>query len=139
LWNKHGLEPDRRKLEGASPLNRAQRSGEHRDQEQEQGHKENHLATPTAAIAMPPKPSTAAMRAMIRSVTTKLSMDRRRREHGEAGCDPGGRRGAQGRGLPVVLDLHVAAGAVCATMGGMLGGDLRDEITMREAVSTSPN
>ncbi|MGA8613975.1 MAG: hypothetical protein WB760_20335 [Xanthobacteraceae bacterium] len=32
-----------------------------------------------------------------------------------------------------------AFGAVCATMGGMLGGDLRDEIAMREGVSTSPN
>src|SRR5262245_877373 len=32
------------------------------------------LAISTAAPAMPPKPSTAAMRAMIRSVTTRLSM-----------------------------------------------------------------
>jgi hypothetical protein len=34
--------------------------------------------------------------------------------------------------------MSLLFGAVCATMGGMLGGDLRDEIAMREAVSTSP-
>jgi hypothetical protein len=35
--------------------------------------------------------------------------------------------------------MSLLFGAVCATMGGMLGGDLRDEIAMREAISTSPN
>jgi hypothetical protein len=35
--------------------------------------------------------------------------------------------------------MSLLFGAVCATLGGMLGGDLRDEIAMREAVSTSPN
>jgi hypothetical protein len=30
-------------------------------------------------------------------------------------------------------------GAVCATMGAMLGGELRDETGMREAVPTSPH
>jgi hypothetical protein len=34
--------------------------------------------------------------------------------------------------------MSLLFGAVCATMGGMLGGDLRDEIGMREAVPTSP-
>jgi hypothetical protein len=34
--------------------------------------------------------------------------------------------------------MSLLFGAVCATMGGMLGGDLRDEFAMREAVSTSP-
>jgi hypothetical protein len=34
--------------------------------------------------------------------------------------------------------MSLLFGAVCATMGGMLGGDLRDEIATREAVSTSP-
>jgi hypothetical protein len=34
--------------------------------------------------------------------------------------------------------MSLLFGAVCATLGGMLGGDLRDEIAMREAVSTSP-
>jgi hypothetical protein len=34
--------------------------------------------------------------------------------------------------------MSLLFGAVCATMGGMLGGDLRDEIAMREGVSTSP-
>jgi hypothetical protein len=34
--------------------------------------------------------------------------------------------------------MSLLFGAVCATIGGMLGGDLRDEIAMREAVSTSP-
>jgi hypothetical protein len=35
--------------------------------------------------------------------------------------------------------MSLLFGAVCATLGGMLGGDLRDEIAMREAVSTSPS
>jgi hypothetical protein len=35
--------------------------------------------------------------------------------------------------------MSLLFGAVCATMGGMLGGDLRDEIAMREAVVTSPS
>ncbi len=35
--------------------------------------------------------------------------------------------------------MSLLFGAVCATMGGMLGGDLRDEIAMREEVSTSPS
>jgi hypothetical protein len=35
--------------------------------------------------------------------------------------------------------MSLLFGAVCATMGGMLGGDLRDEIAMREAVATSPS
>jgi hypothetical protein len=35
--------------------------------------------------------------------------------------------------------MSLLFGAVCAAMGGMLGGDLRDEIAMREAISTSPN
>jgi hypothetical protein len=34
--------------------------------------------------------------------------------------------------------MSLLFGAVCATTGGMLGGDLRDEIGMREAVPTSP-
>jgi hypothetical protein len=34
--------------------------------------------------------------------------------------------------------MSLLFGAVCATMGGMLGGDLRDEIAIREAVVTSP-
>jgi hypothetical protein len=34
--------------------------------------------------------------------------------------------------------MSLLFGAVCATMGGMLGGDLRDEIGMRETVPTSP-
>jgi len=34
--------------------------------------------------------------------------------------------------------MSLLFGAVCATLGGMLGGDLRDEIATREAVSTSP-
>jgi hypothetical protein len=34
--------------------------------------------------------------------------------------------------------MSLLFGAVCATMGGMLGGDLRDEIGMRKAVPTSP-
>jgi hypothetical protein len=34
--------------------------------------------------------------------------------------------------------MSLLFGAVCATMGGMLGGDLRDEIAVREAVATSP-
>jgi hypothetical protein len=34
--------------------------------------------------------------------------------------------------------MSLLFGAVCATMGGMLGGDLRDEIATREAVVTSP-
>jgi hypothetical protein len=34
--------------------------------------------------------------------------------------------------------MSLLFGAVCATMGGMLGGDLRDEVAMREAVPTSP-
>jgi hypothetical protein len=34
--------------------------------------------------------------------------------------------------------MSLLFGAVCATMGAMLGGDLRDEIGMREAVPTSP-
>jgi hypothetical protein len=35
--------------------------------------------------------------------------------------------------------MSLLFGAVCATLGGMLGGDLRDEIATREAVSTSPH
>jgi len=29
-------------------------------------------------------------------------------------------------------------GAVCATLGGILGGDLRDDFAIRQAISTSP-
>jgi hypothetical protein len=29
-------------------------------------------------------------------------------------------------------------GAACATLGGMLGGDLRDDFTTRRAVPTAP-
>jgi hypothetical protein len=35
--------------------------------------------------------------------------------------------------------MSLLFGAVCANLGGMLGGDLRDEIAMREAVATSPS
>jgi hypothetical protein len=34
--------------------------------------------------------------------------------------------------------MSLLFGAVCATLGGILGGDLRDEFSVRQAVSTSP-
>lgn len=34
--------------------------------------------------------------------------------------------------------MSLLFGAVCATLGGMLGGDLRDEVAIRDAVATSP-
>ena len=35
--------------------------------------------------------------------------------------------------------MSLLFGAACATLGGILGGDLRDEFAMRESVSTSPH
>jgi len=34
--------------------------------------------------------------------------------------------------------MSLLFGAVCATLGGILGGDLRDELALRQAVPTSP-
>lgn len=34
--------------------------------------------------------------------------------------------------------MSLLFGAVCATLGGLLGGELRDEFSIRQAVSTSP-
>jgi len=34
--------------------------------------------------------------------------------------------------------MSLLFGAVCATLGGVLGGDLRDEFAVRSAVAISP-